>query len=59
MLVIFYISHLDHLLIKLKYDDIDESIMPYWTIRIASDKIYNYMKLLNIKKNELAILVYN
>lgn len=58
-MVIFYISHLDYLIIKLKYEDIEESIMPYWTIKISSTKINDYMKLLKIKKNELAILVYN
>jgi len=58
-MVIFYISHLDYLIIKLKYEDAEESIMPFWTIKISSAKINNYMKLLNIKKNELAILVYN
>ena len=58
-MVIFYISHLDYLIIKLKYEDAEESIMPFWTIKISSAKISNYMKLLNIKKNELAILVYN
>lgn len=58
-MVIFYISHLDFLIIKLKYEDVEESIMPFWTIKIASAKINNCMKLFNIKKNELAILVYN
>ena len=58
-MVIFYISHLDYLIIKLKYEDMEETIMPYWTIKIASTKINDYMKLLKIKKNELAILVYN
>lgn len=58
-MVIFYITHLDYLVIKLKYEDIDESIMPYWTIKIESTKINGYMKELKIKKNELAVLVYN
>lgn len=59
-MILFYISHSDEVLIKLKTDLMgDKFKIPYWTIKISSQNIEKLMKENKIKKNQLSILVYN
>lgn len=59
-MILFYLSHSDEVLIKLKTNAIkDKYKVPYWTVKISSKNIELLMKENKIKKNELSILVYN
>ena len=59
-MILFYITHSDEVLIKLKTDIlVDKFRVPYWTIKISSQNIEKLMKQNKIKKNQLSILVYN
>ena len=58
-LVLFYKSHSKEIFIKLKTYKVDNFGGPYWTIKISSEKLKKHMKDLNIKQNELSVLVYN
>lgn len=59
-MILFYLSHSEDILIKLKTDLLEDKLeIPYWTIKISSQNIEKLMKENKIKNNQLSILIYN
>ena len=51
-MILFYITHSDEVLIKLKTNIlVDKFQLPYWTIKISSHNIEKLMRQNKIKKN--------
>jgi hypothetical protein len=59
-MILFYIAHSNNVLIKIKAINMRGKFnVPYWTLKLSNNKILEVMKVHNIKKNQISVLVYN
>ena len=59
-MILFYIANSNNLLVKVKVNNIkSEFSIPYWTLRISNEIILEAIKKINVKSNNLCVLIYN
>ena len=59
-MILFYIANSNNLLVKVKVNNIkSEFSIPYWSLRISNEIILEAIKKINVKSNNLCVLIYN